>query len=126
MAKLGRCSLLALALVGLVAILGPIFYFGSLEVYEYLTRSEDKARAAAREMFLKICDRQGLDPHTFRGPDRPSIESDRLLGQYTFVWNRVWEPEEKVYVHVTYLPYDLPYSVSRPIFEQELRASTKP
>jgi hypothetical protein len=110
--------------VGLVAILGPIFYFGSLEGYEYLTQSEAKARTAAQEMFLKICDRKGLDPHAFRGPDRPNIEADKQLGQYTFVWTRA--PGEVIYVHVMYLPYDLPYSVSNSILEQGFGASTRP
>jgi hypothetical protein len=64
-------------------------------------------------MFLKICNRNGLDPQSFRGPDRPNIESDKQLGIYTFAWTRA--PEEVLYVHVTYLPYDLPYSFVRPL-----------
>ena len=110
--------------IGLSVLLGGILYIGSSEAYLYLTRSESKAQAAAQRVFTRICDQQQLDPHSFHGPDRPSIGSDEKLGIYTFVWTR--SPDEKVYVHVTYLPYDLPYSISEAITERKHDTVSKP
>jgi hypothetical protein len=96
--------------IGLLVLFGGILYIASSETYLYLTRSENRAQAAAQAMFMKICHRQQLDPRSFYGPDRPSIRSDEKLDVYTFVWSR--GPEETITVSVMYLPYDLPYSVS--------------
>ena len=108
---------------GAAVVLGALYIRGS-EVYLYLTQSEEKAQAAASAMFIKICGRQGLDPRSFHGPDRPSIPSDKKLDSYTFVWTR--PPKETITVSVTYLPYDLPYSISEGITESEQNAKTHP
>ena len=112
------------ALIVLLVLLGGTLYFGSIEVYAYITRSESKAQAAAKEEFTRICEQQQLDPHSFRGPDRPNVSSDEKLGIYTFVWTRA--PDEKIYVHVTYFPYDLPYSISAAITERKRDRGSKP
>jgi hypothetical protein len=103
--------------IGLFVVLGAALYISSSEAYLYLTRSESKAQAAAQVMFAKICDRQRLDPNSFHGPNRPSVHSDEKLGTYTFMWLR--SPEETITVSVTYLPYDLPYSISEAITERK-------
>jgi hypothetical protein len=97
------------AIVILVPLLA-IVYFGTVESYIYLTRSEAKERAAAQAQFIRICDDMGLDPNSFHGPDPLSNAAPGLI---MFVWTK--SPEEEIYVSVTYLPYDLPYSVSRGI-----------
>jgi len=103
--------------IGLLVLLGGGLYISSSEAYLYLTRSESRAQQAAQAMFEEICGRQRLDPHSFHGPDRLSVQSDEKLGTYTFVWTR--SPEETISVSVTYLPYDLPYSISEAITEHK-------
>jgi hypothetical protein len=95
---------------GLIILLGWGAYFGVSESYIYFTRSEDKAQTAAQGIFLKICEEDGLDPHSFHGPHRNSLEQDKKRGQYTFVWSR--NQNEEIYVNVSYLPYDFAYSSS--------------
>jgi hypothetical protein len=97
-------------IIVLLVLLVGAGYFGSVESYIYFTRSESKARAAAQVQFLKICDRNGLDPKSFHGPARPS---NAAVDQYMFVWTR--SPEETISVSVAYLPYELPYSMSEAI-----------
>jgi hypothetical protein len=111
-------------LIVFLLLLGGALYFGSVESYTYLTRSEGKAQAAAQEEFTRICDQQQLDPHSFHGPDRADVVSDEKLGIYTFVWTRA--SDEKIYVHVTYLPYDLPYSISATITERKRDTGSQP
>lgn len=106
-----------LGFIGLLLLLAGPLYLGSSEVYLYLTQSEAKAQAAAQTMFKRICDREGLDPRSFHGPERPSVESDKKLDAYTFVWAR--SPDETITISVTYLPYDLPYSISESIIERK-------
>jgi hypothetical protein len=111
-------------LFGLVVVVGTVVYFGAIETYIYFTRSEAKAQTAAQTMFLKICESEKLDPYSFHGPSRPSIQSDEKLGAYTFVWTR--SPEETITVSITYFPYDLPYSVSEAIIEHKPGSLLKP
>lgn len=110
--------------IGLLVVLGGIFYFGSSEAYLYLTRSDVKAQTAAQEMFQSICDRHGLDSHSFHGPDRPNTEQDKKNDQYTFIWSR--SPDETIYINVSYLPYDFAYSISEAITERKRDAGLKP
>lgn len=103
--------------VGALLLAGTILYFVASETYLYMTRSEPRAQAAAQQLFMRICSRQGVDPSSFRGPDRPSVQSDERLNSYTFVWTR--NPQENITISVTYLPYDLPYSISEGITERK-------
>jgi hypothetical protein len=119
-----RAAWKTLRWVALLVPLGGILYIGSSEAYLYLTRSEARAQSAAQAMFIRICDRQRIDPHSFHGPERPSVQSDQILGAYTFVWTR--SPEETIAVSVTYLPYDLPYSISEAITERKRDTDFKP
>ncbi len=112
------------ALIVLLVPLGGALLFGSIEGYIYLTRSESKAQAAAQAMFLKTCESDGLDPGSFHGPDRSSIELDKERDQYSFVWTRA--PNETVYVNVSYLPYDFASSVSEAIIERKREAGSTP
>ena len=100
---------------GLFILLLGFLYFSSWEAYVWLTQSDVKAQAAAEAMFKKICGREGLDPDSFSGPQRPSLQSDKKLDTYTFLWSRA--PEETISVSVVYLPYDLPYSISQALIE---------
>jgi hypothetical protein len=109
--KFIRWSIYVCALILLVGVL----YLGTTETYLYLTRSEPKAEAAAQTLFLKICDRNGFDPNSFQGPERPNLQGDQKTGGYTFVWQK--SPEEIIWVRVSYFPYDLPYSISAALSE---------
>jgi hypothetical protein len=111
-------------LIALLVLLGGILYFVSAETYLYLTQSEAKAQAAAQAMFMRICDRQGLNPNSFHGPERLNVQLDKQRGTYMFVWSR--SPEETITVSVMYLPYDLPYSISEAITERKRDTESKP
>ena len=100
-------------IAGALCLAAGVLYIITSEAYLYLTRSERRAEAAAQELFARLCVRRGLDPRSFGGPTRPSVQSDSKLNSYTFVWARA--PEETVTISVTYLPYDLPYSISEGI-----------
>ena len=104
-----------------VCLLAGALCLGSAETYLYLTRSEPKARAAAQELFVRLCAKRGLDPASFRGPTRPSVQSDSMLNTYTFEWTR--GPQESITISVMYLPYDLPYSISEGILEPKPEAT---
>ncbi len=106
----------------LVVVIGVVVYFGVAESYIYFTRSEVKAQTAAQGVFLKVCERENLDPHSFQGPYRPSLEQDKKRSQYTFVWSR--KRNESIYVNVSYLPYDFAYSTSEALIEHP--SSSKP
>jgi hypothetical protein len=112
------------ALIVLLVPLGGALYFGSIESYIYLTRSESKAQGAAQAVFSRICEQEKLDPRSFHGPDRPSIELDKKRNQYSFVWTRSFN--ETINVSVVYLPYDLPYSISEAIIERKREAGSTP
>jgi hypothetical protein len=112
------------ALIVLLVLLGGTIYFGSIESYIYLTRSESKAQAAAQMMFLKICESNDLSPSSFHGPGRPSIDLDKKRNQYSFIWTR--GPKETIYVNVSYLPYDFATSVSEAIIERKHEAGSAP
>jgi hypothetical protein len=98
-------------------LFGGFFYVGSVEFYLYVTRSEAKAQAAAEAVFAQVCDQHALDRRAFHGPVRPSasVESDEMLGAYTFRWRE--SAEREITVSVTYLPYDVPYSMSEGLIE---------
>jgi hypothetical protein len=102
-------------------LLGGILYFGVVESYIYLTRSEAKARAEAQGQFVRICDQLDLDPNSFRGPERPKNAAE---DQYIFVWTR--SPEETISVSVAYLPHDFPSSFSEAIHPAKYHAGSKP
>lgn len=95
-----------------------ILYFTSCEYYMYATRSEEKARAAAEGMFERICERNGMDKQSFRGPvrDERAADSDRRQKSYSFLWTQ--NPEEEIEITVTYLPYDLLDSMSPTLIER--------
>lgn len=101
-----------MSLVCLAVVVAVIGYFTAVEVGAYLTRSEEKARIAANGLFLQICEQLHLDPSTFYGPERMqnALESDEKSGSYTFVWAR--RKEETIAINVSYLPMDMPYSIS--------------
>lgn len=102
---------------GLLILIGGGLYIGASEVYIYLTRSDVKAQMAAQELFHKICDRQGIDSHSFNGPMRLSLEQDYKNDQYTFIWSRAHD--ETIYINVSYLPYDFAYSISETTTEHK-------
>lgn len=107
--------------LGIFSIFVVVFsvpvYLLLAESYIYLTRSDKKAEAEASEMFLRICQRNSLDPRSFRGPDWPNPQVDKENGQYNFVWTR--GPDETIDVAITYFPHDYPYSISRAIIERQ-------
>jgi hypothetical protein len=45
----------------LVVILFGALWFGAIESYLFFTRSEAKARVAAQEQFVKLCDEYKLE-----------------------------------------------------------------
>lgn len=96
-----------------VVIIGLV---GSVEYYTYFTRSESKALADAQQVFLQVCQDQQLDPRTFKLS--PSIINKRS-GAYMFIWTR--SAEETITVSVSYLPYDLPYSISEALVERRIK-----
>ena len=110
-------------IIGALVVTGGILYFGSLEAYLYLTRSDAKAEAEAQKIFSDICDEQELDSDSFHGPDRPNIEQDRKNDQYSFSWSR--SPAETIYINVSYLPHDFAYSISEAITERTRDARSK-
>jgi hypothetical protein len=94
-------------------------YIGMVETIFYLRRSPERAEQAAQRVFLEVCAREHLDPKSFSGPSRPELKLDQQRNQYTFVWSET--PEKTIYVHVSYLPYDLVYSMSVPLVEEKRR-----
>ncbi len=102
----------------LLIILSGIVFLSLNEIYLYVTRSEEKAQVSAQMIFIHICERQRLDPTSFRGPDRPRINMDEEQGVYTFMWTR--SQEETITVTITYMPYDYPYSLSNALSERNI------
>jgi hypothetical protein len=109
-------ALKAFFLTVCVLIISIVLYWLSYEGFEYLTRSEIKARGAAEKLFEDICARDGFDPREFVGPNLTYSISNGLSTQYNFVWIR--NPAETISIGVTYFPYDLPYSLSRGLIER--------
>ncbi len=100
---------------GLAIVVGSSLYFALPEAYLYLTKSDVSAQAKAEKIFQKICADEGLDPHSFRGPDRPNVELDKMFGQYNFAWTRF--SDQMIYIGVTYLPSDSTYTMSETLVE---------
>lgn len=94
-----------LALVLAVVLIGAL-WLSLGESYAYYTRSEAKARDFATVWFVERCDEYDLDPNSFRGPELEKSADD----SYNFVWTRT--PSEKIFVSVTYFPYDVGVSAS--------------
>jgi hypothetical protein len=99
----------------IVIVISAILYFVLAESLHYLTRSQIEAQVAAQAQFEIICRQQELDSRDFRGPFQPYMRSDRRTHAYNFVWIRM--PGETITITVSYLPYDLPYSLSRSLIE---------
>ncbi|PKU21514.1 hypothetical protein [Telmatospirillum siberiense] len=113
-------------LIGVIvlSLLACSLYFFIMEGYAYIYRSEDKAQEAAEAIFYKICKNNNLDPRSFHGPERPSIELDKKRDQYSFIWTR--RVNETIYVNVSYLPYDFASSVSEALVERKKSSESFP
>jgi hypothetical protein len=107
-----------MGLIPVLVLLAGLAYFGSLELYLYVTRSEAKAQTTAEAVFSEICEQHGLDPRTFRGPFPLGDDADH----YEFVWSQ--STGRDITVSVIYLPYDVPYSISPALIEG--RPDTEP
>ena len=110
-----RCLLvIALAIPVLFGL-----YLAASEAAFYFQRSPRRAEQAARKVFLEVCIREHLDPKSFTGPYKPKSPVDQQRNEYTFIWSKT--PEESIYVHVSYLPYDIVYSMSAALVEDKDR-----
>jgi hypothetical protein len=106
-----------IALLSLV-LSGVLYVFG-MEGYQYLTQSEPKARWRAQAKFESLCKEFELSPQSFHGPERPNPAVDKQLGVYSYAWTRF--PGEEIDVSITYLPFDVVYSASAKLIEENWR-----
>jgi hypothetical protein len=106
-----------LALATVASLLGVFLVVAFIEYYLYFTKNEHDAEIAATSVFKRICIQHGFDPHVFHGPTRPDVNSDKKLGIYQFEWTM--DTSKVISVSVVYLPYDLPYSISVGLIENE-------
>jgi len=95
-----------------VAILVGVLFLVTQETSIYFTRSEDKARAQAVELFACIVRQQGYEDLRFEGPFRVEDRAD----VYAFEWRLRDSPRSTVSIVVSYLPYDIDYTVSETLF----------
>jgi hypothetical protein len=92
-------------IVGLV----PILYISGGELWVYATRDFDKAKATAQKTFMRVCQKESLDPQTFVGP-RQIV--DYANAYYAFEWNVRGHEDETITISISYLPYDVGYTMS--------------
>ena len=107
---------LALLLVTLVPVTGCVVVVAD-ETFAYLTRSEDRARAEAEELFAIAGRRMNFDRAWFSGPTRsaPFADYDTRSGNYTFEWRANPNFKDRIsptlvyWVSIAYLPYSREY-----------------
>jgi hypothetical protein len=109
----------AIALGTVIAL--PIAYLIAAESYLYLTQSPARAEAAARQEFVRACQREYLDADQFVGPKL----IDHSNGGYLFAWISREKPDEEVDVTVGYLPFDLKYFLSDGIVDHKRDARNR-
>ena len=107
-----------LAILGAILLVGV--YVSVQELSIYFGRNPSIAEADAWAYFYRICEYERLDPSEFVGPTRLNVEQDEKNAQYTFLWTK--SQDETIWMAVSYLPYELNYSISAALTERKLSA----
>ena len=106
-----RRAVLAILLVPLIAVA----YISAIELWYYSSRNVLKAKAAAQKTFVAVCEREHLNPAAFDGP----LQIEERNAHYAFSWHVRNRPDEEISIAITYLPYDVVYSMSIPLIQDK-------
>ncbi len=84
----------------LVLVVGLVLVLTTIELFFYLTRSNEKAQAKASVQFREECIRRNVDPNQFDGPKMRKLQGSSL----EFRWDMKNE-KKTILVLVEYLPH---------------------